>query len=880
MSDLVAGFLEEANDLLEDLSDLVLALERNPEDEGALRELFRCAHTLKGAAGLVGASQISEVTHLLEELLEKIISGDQAFTSELADILFQGFDYVKGLVAAFAAGGVGDERRHAEVLTMLSGLSKVSGVPVEAASSLPGAAHEYLLKLAPESWKKIFDSIEEGVYSVYQVVLRFDPEIFFTGQDPLLIIEDFLEVGEPLEFVRHAGELPSLEQIDPERAYMWFEIYIRKTPGKARELKEIVEFLDPDRNFVLIREISFENIVPDLDLSEGARVGVQRVAGEYINRIRSILRELQLSLSRGTAGERPLLEMASQLKETVFQAAGETYYHALSRRVVFALCVFAWALWDCVCRGVDGDAEPKLEEALGMMNLVLDAVFAGSEDDGDEAEKGAIRVLSGERKEMLGEILRQQRLYLSLNKGREDLAEPSLRRVLSSVALALGRADVAERCRLLPERDWDPLLKIVDLLEVELRGENGAGGEVFSASEIQVPGDPVPGIRGKRRFLRVEEARVERLFELAGELVIAKNSLPYLVRKLEAVWGVPEAARELKEKYQVIEQISRELQDLAMNFRLLPVSQVFQRFPRFVRDASKNLGKKVKLVIEGEETQLDKTVLEKISEPLVHLVRNSLDHGIELPEERVNLGKTPEGTLILRAGQAGPFVFIEVVDDGRGVDPGRIRKTAVEKGLIGEEEAGQLSDDEALRLIFHPGFSTRDEASDLSGRGVGMDVVKEVVDHLGGNVEVSNVPGSGFAVRLELPLTLATTRVLVVRVDDGIFGIPLEEVREVVRLRPEQVRDLGRKGMISLREKVISVVCLRELLGLPGKLHGSRSVVVLRDGVGLAVDSLDQEVEVLLKPLPGDLAGIKLYSGASLLSDGSVLLVLNPKEMI
>ncbi len=416
----------------------------------------------------------------------------------------------------------------------------------------------------------------------------------------------------------------------------------------------------------------------------------------------------------------------------------------------------------------------------------------------------------------------------------------------------------------------------------------GAGSEkagvAFTPGNVAVSGHSPSGASpdtGGRKFIRIEESQLERLFELSGELTVAKNSIPYLVRKLEVYWGIPEAARELKEKYQLLEQISRELQDMVMGLRLIPASQIFRRFPRFVRDVSKDLGKRVRLLIEGEETRIDKTVLERVYEPLLHIVRNSLDHGLEPPEERSAAGKDPEGTLAMRAGQDGHTVFIEVEDDGRGIDPVRVKESAVEKGVITPDKASLIPDDEAVQLIFEPGFSTKKEVSELSGRGVGMDVVRDTVESLGGSVQLKNSPGTGLTVRLELPLTVATTRVLVVRCGDSRYGIPMEDVQEVVRAGSDDLHGLGKREGLYLRGRVVAVTHLRDILGYEPATGGdSHSVVILRSGSGVAVDALEREVEILLKPLPGDMGNIELYTGASILSDGSVLLVLNPRSLV
>jgi two-component system chemotaxis sensor kinase CheA len=888
--ELVEGFREEAGDLLQGLTDLILALEMDPGNREAAEELFRKAHTLKGAAGLVGASRVSEVTHILEEVLEDIAAGKKVFSAEVADLLLQGFDYVKELVETFAAGGPVDEGKHQQLLETLAALRGREASGGGKTGSLDSAGSDLLLKLTPETWAKILDVLGEEEKSVYQVVLKFDPELFFTGQDPLLILEDILGAGDVVEFICHTDDLPPLDEIDPERIYVWFEIYLSASSGVLPELEGCVEFLDPEFNLVLIRELSYESLLSSLSMEVAVCREFRDVVGPHLGRIKKLLTAIHrvLVLTPATEERTALSNLATLLKEECLKTALETHAHERLRCLVFALCVFAWMLSGCVSSGLDRDSEQKLEETLRDLRRSLELLLGVSA----EVERGSCRAelegeLPEERKKVLREILRQQKLYLALNRGKRENFSPSLFRVISCVALALGCSEVAERVRLFSDLDWDSCLEVVSRLEALVGGEEE--GEAQTATEprdslnavVQAPVQTYQPKQQTKKYLRIEESRIEKLFELAGELVVAKNSLPYLVRKLELHWGLPEAAKELKERYQVFERISRELQDLAMEFRLLPVSQIFQRFPRFVRDVSRTLGKQVRLVIEGEETQVDKTVLEKIYEPLVHLVRNSLDHGLELPEERVRLGKEAEGRLVLRAGREGHFVFIEVSDDGRGIDPGRIREAVVRKGLVREQEVSQLSDDEVIHYIFHPGFSTAEKASELSGRGVGMDVVKDTVEQLGGSMQLSNSPGSGLTVRLSFPLTLATTKVLVVRAGSSFYGLPLEAVEEVLRVEAEQFQLLGGKEAVYLRGRTVPVFRLGELLGLLGS--GSEEynyVVVLKAGVGLVVDDFESELDVLLKPLPGELGRVKLYAGGSLLPDGSILLVLNPEELL
>tara|TARA_Y100001001_G_scaffold45949_1_gene41129 strand:- start:19668 stop:22049 length:2382 start_codon:yes stop_codon:yes gene_type:complete len=391
----------------------------------------------------------------------------------------------------------------------------------------------------------------------------------------------------------------------------------------------------------------------------------------------------------------------------------------------------------------------------------------------------------------------------------------------------------------------------------------------------------------KSRALKVDPEKIERLMNLIGEIVVSKNALPYLAAKADSEYRCPALAREIKSQYGMISRVAEELQDAIFQIRMLPVSFVFQRFPRLVRDITRKLGKQVELFQEGGETEADKAIIEALSDPLIHVVRNSLDHGIELPADRVKAGKPATGTLTLRAGQQSDRILIEVIDDGKGIDPERIRAKAIQRGLISEEIASQLPEQDVLNLVFEPGFSTNDVVSDLSGRGVGMDVVRTAVEQVGGEVALSSKPGEGTRVTLSLPLSMAMTRVMIIHTDDQLFGFPMDAIRETVRLRPDAIRTLGNQQMADLRGELLPLVSLNQALAIerPQQLspEGEYTVLSVRLGnesIGLIVDEVQEVADMLLKPLPGDLSKMSAYAGSSLLGDGTVLMVLNPRGLL
>jgi two-component system chemotaxis sensor kinase CheA len=325
-----------------------------------------------------------------------------------------------------------------------------------------------------------------------------------------------------------------------------------------------------------------------------------------------------------------------------------------------------------------------------------------------------------------------------------------------------------------------------------------------------------------------------------------------------------------------------------MRMRLVAIDQVFRRFPRVVRDASVKLGKPLRMEIEGGHTEVDKAIVEVISDPLIHLVRNACDHGIEAPEARMAAGKPAEGTIKLTARRAGNQIAVEVEDDGTGIDPARIVAKAVEKKLVRAEEVSDWTDQQKLALIFAPGFSTKEQVSDMSGRGVGMDVVKTTVDSLGGSVTLSSVSGQGSKITIKLPLTMAIVRAMLFDSCERRFALPLDSIREITRLNSGDVKSIDGHEVLRLREQVLPLIRIDEVLRLrdPAErdLEGRLFVFVidLGDGrdVGIAVERLHGEQELVLKTVDDALIRSAMVAGASILGDGRVVLILDPQAII
>ncbi len=375
------------------------------------------------------------------------------------------------------------------------------------------------------------------------------------------------------------------------------------------------------------------------------------------------------------------------------------------------------------------------------------------------------------------------------------------------------------------------------------------------------------------QLIRVPLSKLDKLMNLVGELVIYRTELQVAKEKNseEALEGV-------------IERIGRsiiELQNEVMSMRMTPMAFVFRRFPRMVRDLAKRFGKKVEFIIEGEETEIDRSILDKLGDPLVHLLRNAIDHGIETPEERVAAGKPEEGHLWLRAYAEGNYVFIEVEDDGRGIDPDKVKQKAIERGIISPEDAENLTKREIYELLFKPGFSTAEKVTDVSGRGVGLDVVKAVIEQLGGSIEIQSELGKGTKFILRLPLTLAIITALLVTVGDEVYAIPLGSVDEVVE-KDERMKKTQVGEVFILRGDVLPVYYLKDIFKVPTAGEGQHLVVVRSAGsrAAIVIDDLIGQQEIVIKPLKGKYVGVPYISGATILGDGTIALITDLTQLL
>ena len=391
---------------------------------------------------------------------------------------------------------------------------------------------------------------------------------------------------------------------------------------------------------------------------------------------------------------------------------------------------------------------------------------------------------------------------------------------------------------------------------------------------------PVAHATTVEQTIRVDVKRLDHLMNLIGELVLAKNRLMKINVDVEERYEGEEFLEELNQVVSIVSLVTTDLQIAVMKTRMLPIGKVFNKFPRMIRDLSRDLHKKIELIISGEETELDKSLVEEIGDPLVHIIRNSCDHGIELPEQRIAAGKPESGTILLKAYNEGNHIVVQIDDDGKGLDPVMLKNKSLENGIITQKEADSMSDNEAFGLIFKPGFSTAATVTSVSGRGVGMDVVKTNIEKLNGLIDIDSTVGKGTSIKLKIPLTLAIIQALLVGVQEEYYAIPLASVLETVRISMEDIYTVENRSVMRLRDEVLPLVHIGDVFEVERIIDpGEHTYVVVlglaNSKIGLIVDTLVGQEEIVIKSLGDYLKGMEGIAGATIRGDGGVTLIVD-----
>ncbi|WP_031410397.1 chemotaxis protein CheW [Geobacillus vulcani] len=527
--------------------------------------------------------------------------------------------------------------------------------------------------------------------------------------------------------------------------------------------------------------------------------------------------------------------------------------------------------------------EPPLEHAYGEFEY---HVLEQAKEQGFSVYEIRVRLrddclLKAARVYMVFEQLNEVGEIVKATPPVEMLEEEQFDREFLVTVVSKSPADELQK-RLMGISEIDEV-KVSRLLSDEPSAESEKAAEqpavMEQAAAVQAEAEAPEKQTAKQatKMIRVNIERLDRLMNLFEELVVDRGRLEQISRELNHA--------ELTETVERMSRISSDLQTIILNMRMVPVETVFNRFPRMVRQLARELGKKVRLEIIGADTELDRTVIDEIGDPLVHLIRNALDHGIEAPDVRAVRGKPEEGIIQLRAYHSGNHVFIEIEDDGAGISREKVLQKAKSRGIVSPQAAEHLNDQQIYELIFAPGFSTAEKVSDISGRGVGLDVVKSTIESLGGTVSVDSQPGKGSLFSIQLPLTLSIISVLLVQIAEETYAIPLSSIIETALVKKEEIFSAHNQPVIDFRGKIVPLVRLKDVFAVPGAADDGDAVavVIVRKGeklAALAVDSFIGQQEVVLKSLGNYLSSVFAISGATILGDGRVALIIDCNALV
>lgn len=904
MNPFLEQFILEGRDFLQGIGEKLMALEAEPESDELMTELFRLVHTLKGNSGLFDFPEMTRVLHAGEDLMDAVRDRRVAYSQQLADRLLDAMDFVGQLLdeiessEQISAKHAGPSAELAQSLRALLAAASAPAAstavaePAPVASTAAPAGHAeaivdvsggLLVKADPATLHAAWRQAAAGT-PLFWIEYTPDEECFFKGEDPFNQVRQL--PGYLWGKITARTPWPSLLEFDCYRCQLDFHLL---AAIDQTTLQEYFRYTPEQIRIVPVQPLSLIQL-PD---AKGNGIDAAAFALQAMTQIQSAGPAAFADITR-TALERTRPGRLASALEWILVLLEEPAQNLL--RV------------ECLLDALISGKAPDWTVAAPSTPATLSAATPPEPAAAAKAASAAPPLSDDERARIEG-ILDVQAEILALPDdgawlgGRLRAVAHTISACLADLgdgraALDAALADAISAGSSSPLREW----------LVSFRSpQAGQHAVVASAPQAEQPiPTPPPSAAsttsssgegevrfGRRaedaqigRVLKVDQAKIDRLMDLIGEMVVAKNSLPYLANRAENHFGVRELSRDIKAQYAVINRIAEEMQDAIMQVRMMPVSFVFQRFPRLVRDLSRKLGKEVELVLEGEDTEADKNIVEALADPLIHIVRNSLDHGLETPDVREAAGKPQAGRLLIRATQESDRVQIEITDDGRGIDPSIIKKKAWERGIIDEAQLERITDQDAINLVFAPGFSTAEAVSDLSGRGVGMDVVRNAIDKVGGSVELHSQVGQGTTLRLSLPLSMAVTNVMIIESDGQIFGVPMDMIVETVRLPRNTIHGIKQQKTTVLRGRIVPLVALNDLLAVPAaplpNADDELATLVVRVGgeqVGLLVDEFREVVDVILKPLPGELSRLSCYAGTALLGDGSVLMVLNPREL-
>ena len=885
--EIFADFIIESKEHLETIEPNLLELEKAPENLALLNEIFRPMHSLKGASGFLGLNRINVLAHRAENVLDELRKGSMAVNSEIMDIILSATDALRQMIESLEANATEGDVETESIIARLDGIM-AGEMPTAASAAAPApAAPAPAAQAAPTP----VASASAGAVnpSDWMASRPLLPAYTLTsfGQDHL---KDFID--EARENITNISDgLLMLERNPGNQAEIVNDTFrffhnIKGNSGIIgyQEVNKLTHEAETLLNQVRKGEMPVSSGLVDLLLLVSdaldklfARIDIASAqvtpfdASELLAKLQQATAGGPIELPAGLGNDAAPAPASAPAAPAVVSGAANSDVESFKETVAQQFAGIKSALDGLKANGSDTALADALYRSLDTIKN--SAGHLGLGEIKVYAKRTAGIVEQGRKTNMdfsvMVDLLEQECGII------DDMVKQALKG-LASAPVAPAAAPAAQAA---------PQAAAPATPKAEAPKAGPAKPTASPAAASKAPAKDESSSKSSST-IRVDHEKLDHLMQLIGELIINRNRYTMIARELETQEkvDVTKVAQDLAETTYSMGRISDDLQDTIMKVRMLPVSSVFSRFPRLVRDLSRKSGKEVELVTEGEETELDKSVVEAIGDPLVHLIRNSVDHGIEDAETRKAAGKNPIGKVYLRAYHRGNSVAIEIEDDGKGIDPKKMREVAVKKGIATQEEVNALDDREAVELIFAPGFSGAEKVTDISGRGVGMDVVRTNIKNLKGTVNIATEVGKGSTFTLMLPLTLAIIDALMVNVDGATYAIPLDAVSETTKIESERLTDVKGRKAVTLRGEVLGIVSLAELLGLKSNMDEQEvlSVVIIQDNdrhLGLVVDRLLERQEVVIKPLGAYLGDVKGISGATIMGDGSVILIMDPHEL-
>jgi two-component system chemotaxis sensor kinase CheA len=866
-------FISEAQELLETAVTSLLKLEKQTDNAELINEAFRSVHTLKSSAAMFDFDAITLIAAASEDLLQRLRARELELSTDMVDELFDQLDCVKTWIPYIESHETLPDNAlelakesAARIRAYLTDSSDATPPPPPATVSINSYLQELIASLSAAQCQQLFTAQSGRALTFFYY--QPDSQCFYAGEDPFLLVKQLPQL-QALQ-IKPVAPWSALEDFDTYSCQLVFFGF------SSDNFSNVSNYFRPVAEQVQISKISPLWLLtpqgePPTESPEWLNQAIELVNQES-------LRELQ-QLAHNKLAELPESARAASVLRHLLSLLNSAWANSAAARLLLNAINSTQA--------PDWQAFPV--ELAPKTPPAIEAAPAIKQTTSTEAQQHAFR-----------HILQEQIKVLEM-ADNPALRSGTLQAVLTTVSNCLNYMQLSQSLEVVSYAQQQALFEpdnrlFIAALKTILQ-------QPFTAQAVPAPiaeeqpeiATPTPVRNGLvidkpaesenlAKVLKIDQAKIDRLMDLVGELIVAKNSLPYLAKRADGIFEAREIAKEIKEQYGVINRIADEMQDAIMQVRMLPVSQILKRFPRLVRDLSHALDKQIELVIHGENTEIDKNIIEVLSEPLIHIVRNCIDHGIESVAQRRKLGKPDTGRITINAYQEHDNVILDISDDGQGIDTNAVRQKALKMSIINQERLDAMNDKDIMQLVFAAGLSTSQKISDVSGRGVGMDVVHSVIQRFGGSVSLNSQLGQGTQIQLSLPLTMAVTQVMTIELNGQLFGIPINTVVETMRLPIDKIQTIKHKEAFVLRDRIVPLVRLHQVLELPEQNQVEELAVlvvkVFGEVIGLVIDKFHGGLEVILKPMEGVLNNFRGYSGTALLGDGSVLIVLNLKELL